>query len=51
MGRLEMGAEESQAFNFWNDYSYSSPQTYFWSICINLVKGLGMLLNHLTNHW
>jgi hypothetical protein len=28
MGRFEMGAEESQAFNFWNDYSYSSPQTY-----------------------
>jgi hypothetical protein len=26
MGRLEIGAEESQTFNFWTDYSYSSPK-------------------------
>jgi hypothetical protein len=49
MGRLKMGAKESGTFNSLNACSYSLPQTYSWSIYVDLVKILTILLNLLTN--
>jgi hypothetical protein len=45
LSRLKMRANESLAFNCWKAYSCGSSQMNSWSICVNRVKGLVMLLS------